>query len=601
VSASGRSTHGGDPGPLVAVALGQAPADLVVRGGTLANVYSGELLEGWGVAVVGERIAAVGPEVDRWVGPATAIVEAAGQVIAPGFLDVHTHLDCFQRLDLFLAAAVPTGLTTAVTETSHLSNVGGSRAVEAFLAALPGLPVTVLATAPTISFLVSDRGDGAPMVSAEEMARLLEEPGIVGLGEVYWPALLEGRRDLSLLVAKAESLGKRVEGHTAGARAGKLVASVAAGLTACHEPITPEEIRARLRLGLYTMIRDGSVRRDIEALDGALTGADPRRLILVSDSLWPHHLAERGYLDATARRAAALGLTPMQALQAITLTPAEYFRLDGRVGGLAPGRQADLVLMPRLADFRPSLVMARGRILARAGRMEASVPPVVLPPEVLPAPRLPRSLALEDLRIPAPGGRERVRVRVIEFSGEIVTQAAIRELPVQQGILAPGLREDLVKVVALDRYGGRHIARGFVAGYGLRRGALATSLSFDPANLILLGVSDADMLAAAERLRALGGGFVVVAGGRVEAEVRMPEGGIFSNQPAGPLADAVGQAHRALRALGCQRRDPLLSAQVLTFTAIPALRIRERGLWDVRANHAVSLFVESDEAGGGAP
>jgi adenine deaminase len=601
VSASRPSTRVGGPGPLASVALGKAPADLVVRGGILANVYCGELLEGWGVAVVGERIAAIGPEVDRWIGPATAIVEAAGQVIAPGFLDAHTHLDCFQRLDLFLAAAVPTGLTTAVTETSHLSNVGGGRAVEVFLAALPGLPVTVLATAPTISFLVSDRGDGAPMVSAEEMARLLEEPGIVGLGEVYWPALLEGRQDLQLLVAKAEAFGKRVEGHTAGARGGKLVASVAAGLTACHEPITPEEVRARLRLGLYTMVRDGSVRRDIEALDGALTGADPRRLILVSDTVWPHHLAERGYLDATARRAATLGLTPMQALQAITLTPAEYFRLDGRVGGLAPGRQADLVLMPRLADFRPSLVMARGRILARDGRMETSLPPVIFPAGVLPPPRVPRSLTLEDLRIPAPSGADRVRVRVIEFSGEIVTQAVIRDLPVCEGTVTPGPQEDLVKVVALDRYGGGHAARGFVAGYGLRRGALATSLSFDPANLILLGTSDSDMLTAAERMRALGGGFVVVADGRVEAEVPMPEGGIFSNRSAGPLTEEVGQAHRALQAMGCRRRDPLLSAQVLTFTAIPALRIRERGLWDVRANRVVSLVVESDEGGGGAP
>jgi adenine deaminase len=189
----------------------------------------------------------------------------------------------------------------------------------------------------------------------------------------------------------------------------------------------------------------------------------------------------------------------------------------------------------------------------------------------------------------------------MEFSGEIVTQAVIRELPVREGAVTPGPQEDLVKVVALDRYGVGHAAHGFVAGYGLRRGALATSLSFDPANLLLLGTSDADMLAAAARLTALGGGFVVLADGRVEAEVPMPAGGIFSNQPAGPLAEAVGQAHRALRALGCRRQDPLLSAQVLTFTAIPALRIRERGLWDVRANRVVSLVVESDEAGGGAP
>ena len=601
MSVSGRSSRGRDSGPLVAVALGEAPADLVVRGGVLANVYSGELLEGWGVAVVGERVAAIGPEAEHWIGPATTVVEAAGQVIAPGYLDAHTHLDCFQRLDLFLAAAVPTGLTTVVTETNHLSTVGGGAAVAAFLRALPGLPVTVLATAPTISFLVSDRGDGTPKISTEEMADLLEEPGVVGLGEVYWPALLEGRRDLALLVAKAEALGKRVEGHTAGARGGKLAASVAAGLTACHEPITREEILARLRLGLYTMVRDGSVRRDVEALQGVVTGADPCRLILVTDAVWPHHLAERGYLDATARRATAFGLTPMQALQAITLTPAAYFGMDGRVGGLAPGRQADIVLLPRLADFRPSLVVARGRIVARDGRMCAPVPSVILAPEVLPPPQLPRRLTREALRIPVPSGRERVRVRMIEFTGEIVTREVVREVPVQEGAVSLPPQDDLLKVVALDRYGAGRMSCGLVAGYGLQRGALATSLSFDPANLVLLGRSDQDMLAAAERMRALGGGLVVVADGRVEAEVPMPQGGIFSDQPAGPLAAAVGQAHQALQALGCRRQDPLLSAQVLTFTAIPALRIRERGLWDVRGGRVVPLVVESDEAGGGAP
>jgi adenine deaminase len=190
---------------------------------------------------------------------------------------------------------------------------------------------------------------------------------------------------------------------------------------------------------------------------------------------------------------------------------------------------------------------------------------------------------------------------MIEFTGEIVTREVVREVPVQEGAVSLPPQDDLLKVVALDRYGAGRMSCGLVAGYGLQRGALATSLSFDPANLVLLGRSDQDMLAAAERMRALGGGLVVVADGRVEAEVPMPQGGIFSDQPAGPLAAAVGQAHQALQALGCRRQDPLLSAQVLTFTAIPALRIRERGLWDVRGGRVVPLVVESDEAGGGAP
>ena len=315
---------------------GEAASGLVVRGGILANVYTGELLEGWGVAVVGTRIASIGPEVERNVGPSTTVIDAQGRIIAPGFIDGHTHLDCIHRLDHYLSAAVPTGLTALITETSQLSTVGGYPALAAFLGHLPRLPITAFATAPTISYLLSDRGDGAPMITTEEMARLLEEPGVVGFGEVYWPALLEGRAGLRLLIAKAEAMGKGVEGHTAGARGNKLTACVAAGISSCHEPITAQEIQERLRLGLTTMVRDGSIRRDLGALEGALKGIVPRRLVLVSDTVWAHHLLERGYLDESARQAVRMGLEPMQALQAITLAPAEHFRIEGRVGGLAP-------------------------------------------------------------------------------------------------------------------------------------------------------------------------------------------------------------------------------------------------------------------------
>ena len=584
-----------EPETLLAVALGKRPADLVVRGGTLANVYTGELLKGWGVAVVGTRIAAIGPEAEQHIGPATSVIDAQGQIVAPGFIDGHTHLDCIHRLDHYLAAAIPTGLTTLITETSQLSTVGGYPALAAFLARLPGLPITAFATAPTISYLLSDRGDGAPMVSMEEMARLLEEPLVVGLGEVYWPAILEDRAGLRMLIAKAEAVGKRVEGHTAGARGNKLTACVAAGISSCHEPITAQEIQERLRLGLTTMVRDGSIRRDLGALEGALTGLVSRRLVLVSDTVWAHHLLQRGYLDESARQAVRMGLEPVQVLHAITLAPAEHFRIEGRVGGLVPGRQADMVLLPDLESFRPRLVIACGQVVAREGRVTVPIPPVELPTEVFPSPRLSPQLTINDLRIPAPAGRNRVRARIIHFTGEIVTKAVIRELSVRDAALPADPDHDLLKIVALDRRGRAQMARGFVSGYGLRRGALAASISFDTANLILLGASDADMLVAAQRMLAIGGGIVVAVDGEIRAEVPLPLGGMISNQPMEVLAGQIAACHRVLTELGCVRENPLLSAQVVTFIAIPALRIRERGLWDVRRNQVVPLIMEGDE------
>lgn len=584
-----------DPKSLLAVALGRQPADLVVRGGILANVYTGELLEGWGVAVAGTRIASIGPEAERHIGAVTTVIDAQGQIVAPGFIDGHTHLDCIHRLDHYLAAAIPTGLTTLITETSQVSTIGGYPALAAFLARFPCLPITALATAPTISYLLSDRGDGAPMITTEEMARLLEEPVVVGLGEVYWPAILEDRAGLRLLVAKAEAMGKGVEGHTAGARGDKLIACVAAGISSCHEPITAQEIQERLRLGLTTMVRDGSIRRDLGALKGALKGMVSRRLVLVSDTVWAHHLLERGYLDESARQAVRMGLEPMQALQAITLTPAEHFRIEGWVGGLAPGRQADMVLLPNLESFRPRLVIARGQIVAKDGRVTVPIPSMELPKKVFPGPLVFHPLTLNDLRIAAPAGRDRIRVRIIHFSGEIVTQTTIRELPVRGAAIPADPESDLLKVVAMDRHGQGQITRGFVSGYGLRRGALAASISFDTANLILLGASDADMLVAAKRMLVIGGGIVVVVDGAIRAEVPLPLGGMISDQPMGVLAGQIAACQRTLSGLGCVRENPLLSAQVVTFIAIPALRIRERGLWDVRRNQVVPLIVEGDE------
>jgi adenine deaminase len=581
---------------LVQVAAGACPADLVVRGGVLANVYTGELLDGWGVAVAGSRIALIGPEADACIGPDTTVIEARGQVIAPGYVDSHTHLDYLQRLDRYLEMAIPTGLTAFVTETPVLCNVGGYPAVAALLAYLPRLPITAFATAPTISFLCSDRGDGQPMITLEEMARLLEEPTVLGLGEIYWPPVVAGQADLFTLIAKAEALGKCVEGHTAGARGRKLVGVAAAGISSCHEPITPNEVQARLRLGLYTMIRDGSIRRDLPALRGALTAMIPRRLMLASDTVWPHHLMERGYLDESARQAVGSGLTPMQALQAITLVPAEHFGIEGRLGGLAPGRQADLVLLSNLAEFRPSLVVARGRGLARDECITASIPPPVFPAGCLPPPRTARPLGRDDLTIPAPTGQTRVRVRVIHLVTDILTHVHVREIAVRDGAIHAESGADLLKVAVLDRHGAGHIGRGLLSGFGLVRGAVAGSLAFDTANLVVVGASDTDMLVALERMLALGGGMVVAVEGRVRAELPLPVGGVTSEQTMAVLgAEIVGFQH-VLHELGCTRADPFLTMQILTFTAIPALRIRERGLWDVRQNTVVPLILGEGEA-----
>jgi adenine deaminase len=586
-------------GPRLGKALHKAdtaagPADLVVQGTTLLNVYTGELLEGWGVAIHGERIAAVGPDLSHTVGPETEIVEAQGKYLTPGLIEGHTHLDNIQSLHEYLHAAIPLGLTTVITELVHAANVGGAAAFRAFLDGLDELPILVYATAPCISVLCSDRGDGQPVISSQEVADLLEHPLVLGLGEVYWHLALGHPPDLLALIEKARRLHKQVEGHAAGARGWKLQRFVGLGIGSCHEPITAEEVTERLRLGLHTMVREGSVRQDLGALSGVIpSGLDLRRLILVTDTVWPDDLVRRGGMDHAVRRAMELGLDPVVAVRAATLTCAEHFGIDHIVGGIGPGKYANLLVVPDLKRMEPEVVISKGKIVAREGRNLVKIKRNPHLREVLPGPSLPHPLTAADLRVPADRLGGWTKVRVVDIAGPIVTRELIVSLPVEGGDVVADRRVDVLKAAVFDRWGLGQRTMGFIKGFGLHKGALASSLSYDTSNLVALGVSDADIARALNRLVEIGGGFVVIVDGDVVAELALPIGGIISEDPVPMLAERMNHIKRTIRDLGSHLRDPLLTLQALTFTAVPAIRLRERGLLQVKTGQIISLLVET--------
>ena len=570
------------------------PADLIVRGGTLLNVYTGELLEDWGVAVVGERIVAVGPDLNPAIGAETEIVEAKGKYLIPGLIDGHSHLDNIQNLPEFLREAIPRGLTTVITELVHAANVGGAEAFRTFLTGLEDLPILTYTTAPCISLLCSDRGDGRPVISPEEVADLLEHPLVLGLGEIYWHLALEPPPHLVSLIEKARFLRKQVEGHAAGARGWKLQQYVSLGIGSCHEPITAEEVTERLRLGLHTMVRAGSVRQDLDALkEVASSGLDLRRLILVTDTVWPDDLLSRGVMDHAVRRAIGLGLDPVVAIRAASLTCAEHFGLDHLVGGIAPGKCANILVVPDLARIEPELVISRGAVVARDGKSLVDISRNPRIREVLPAPALPNPLTPDDLRVPADRRGGWTRVRVVGLAGPIVTRELALSLPVERGEVIAEPPKDVLKAAVFDRRGLGQKTVGFVKGFGLREGAVASSLSYDVSNLVAVGVQDGDIARALNRLIEIGGGFVVVLNGTVTEELPLPLGGIMSDEPVRALAEKMGQIKRAVKDLGSPLEDPLLTLQAITFTAIPALRIRERGLLQVKTGQIVPLLLEA--------
>jgi adenine deaminase len=574
---------------LLRVALGAVPPDLLVVGGDVVNVYTGEVVR-WDVAVADGRVAAVGPDLATLAGPETDRLDARGKVLVPGFLDGHTHLDVFVALPELLREAIPRGLTALVTEMVQVSSALGVAGARWFLETLGVQPIHAYATAPVISYLSVEAGLGQPVLDEAAMAALLEDPRVLGLGEVYWHRLLPEPDRLLPLFDRARALGKTVEGHAAGARGPRLVACAAAGMGSCHEPITAAEALERLRLGMHVLIREGSVRRDLQAvLEVRHTGVSLRRATLASDGIWPPDLLAHGYMDGIVQRAIDLGLPPVTAYQMASLNAAEHFGLDGELGGIAPGRWADFLVLPDLRTVRPEVVVARGRLAAREGRCLVSCPTVPLPTGLYDGPR-PGPLDPASLRLVAPGSR--ARVRLIRIAGDIVTVEAEATLPVRDGAVEADPAADLLLAVVCDRRNGLRRGFGVVQGFGLREGAVATTLSFDTADMVLVGASREALAAAGRRAVDLRGGFVVVDGrGAVSAELPLPLGGLAAPGPVPEVARALDGVVAALRALGCRLAHPLLTLQTLTFSAIPELRLTTRGFLAVKSREHVPTLL----------
>jgi adenine deaminase len=572
---------------LLAVALGQAPADLLVTGGAVVNVYTGEVVR-WDVAVAGARVAAVGPDLATLADDATTRLDASGRVIVPGFIDGHTHLDTVVTIPELLREAIPRGLTGFITEMGQLTSALGVAGARWLLDTLRAQPIHAFATAPVISYLTTDDGAGRPVIGEAELRELLDDPAVLGLGEVYWHRLLPEVDRLLPLILDARRRGKTIEGHTAGARGAKLAAVAALGVGSCHEPITAGEALERLRLGLHVLIREGSVRRDLEAVLAIRhDGVSLRRAALASDGIWPPDLLALGYMDGIVQRAIDLGLPPVTAFQMVSLNVAERFGLDAELGGLAPGRFADLVILPDLRTIRPEVVVARGHLVARDGRMLAPLPAVPLPAAAYAGPRV-GALDPATFRVAASG--DHARVRVIRMAGDIVTAEDEAHLPVIGGALAADPGQDCCLAAVLDRRGARGRGLGVVRGFGLQEGAVATTISFDTADLVVVGTTPEALSAAARRAVELRGGQVVVDGrGSVQAELALPLGGVVSPAPVAVVAPRMEAIETAMRALGCRLARPLLSLEALTFSAIPAIRLTSRGLLDVKRRARLSL------------
>jgi adenine deaminase len=547
---------------LTAVVRGRVPADRYVRGGLLLNVYTGELYPA-NVAITGERIAYVGPA-EHMVGPRTEVIDAAGATLVPGYIEPHAHPWNLATPAALARHVLPLGTTTIFGDNLTVYMLGGLGGFEAAAAALARGPLKYY-------WMVRPHGQSRVPGEARHfplaaLRRMLAHPRAAAIGEVTrWTDVWAGRRYILERLALAPAAGKRVEGHTAGAKPDRLAALAAAGFTSDHEPITGQEALERARLGIAVMLRQSSLRPDLPALLEPFVKAGAlHRLMLTTDGSTVAWTAEHGFVDGLLRLAMDEGVPPVEAYRMVTLNPAAYYGLDQHLGGIAPGRYADILLLRDLGEPRPAAVIARGRLVAREGRLLVPVPEPpwrrIFPPRLT---RFDRRWRVEPEELGLPRGP------VIRLQSAVIT--AVEDRSAGPGDITAAL---------LDRRG-RWITTAALAGWGDGLDGVAATASTDY-QILALGRRPESLARAVNRVVALRGGIVLVDGDRIVFELALPIAGVMSPLPLAALAEKERELRALMKARGYAFHDPLFTFYFMTADFLPSVRLSARGVWDVK-------------------
>ncbi|MCG6111638.1 MAG: adenine deaminase [Paracoccus sp.] len=551
----------------IAVARGDEPADIVLRGGRVFDLITGTMMAG-DVAICGDRIAGIG----NYDG--IRVIDVSGLVLVPGFIDTHLHVESsLVTPHEFDRCVTPRGITTAICDPHEIANVIGLDGIRWFQQAseqlLIDLRVQLSSCVPSTEMETS----GA-RIEADDLSQVMGHPSAIGLAEfMNYPGIIH--RDPGAMAKLRLFAGGHVDGHCPQLSGLDLNAYIAAGIRTEHEATTAEEALEKLRKGMRVLIREGSVSKDLDALQPILTEATSPYLCLCTDDRNPLDIAEHGHLDYMIRRLIALGTSPLAAYRAASLSAAEAFGLKDR-GLIAPGLRADIVAIDSLEGCHAQLVLAGGRVVDDAAfAARGAVAPVAR--ASVKAPRV----AARDFR--CTGNRTETPVIGI-LEGKIITEHLTVDIAPQDGDKRPDPARDLTRIAVIERHGKNgNIATGFVRGFGLARGAIASTVCHDHHNIAVVGVDYDDMALAANRLTQIEGGFVVTLDGRVLAELPLPVAGLMSLEPFEAVRDRLIALREAARTLGTTLEEPFLQLAFLALPVIPALKITDRGMVDVTA------------------
>ena len=556
---------------LLSVAKGDCAADLIFKNARVVNVFTGEVEPG-NVAVCQGVIAGVGDYQQ-----ANRVLDLDGRYLAPGLINGHTHIES-SMLDVgqYARVVVPRGTLAVVTDLHEIANVCGFEGIRYVLNCIRRLPLDLLLMAPSCVPATHLETSGASL-GTPDIRRLLRLKGCIGLGEVMnFPGVLGG--DEMVLSKISSARGKIVDGHAPGVTGKDLNAYIAAGIHSDHESVSLSEAEEKLKRGMYVMVREGSSEKNLEALLPLVTDKTYKRCFFVVDDRSPLDLLEDGDIDAVVRGAIGWGLDPVRAIQMATINTAEYFRLD-RLGAVAPGYMANLIVLSDLSRLEIEMVFYRGRLVARDKKPlfplsgvggKGPTGTVNIKP-----------FGIEALRL-FPSGETEPVIEVVP--GQIVTRKRMEKVRVSGGVVLPEPGRDILKLVVVERHRATgNIGLGLVTGFGLKRGALASSIAHDSHNIVAVGAGDADIFAAVKELARLNGGLVATAGGEMLASLALPIAGLLSDEPLEVVVAGLAELERVARDLGATLPSPFAALSFLALPVIPELRLTDLGLVDVNA------------------
>lgn len=584
---------------LSAIAQGFLPADTVIVNARLINVCTKEIIPNTDVAISCGRIALVG-DAKHCIGNDTKVIDAEGDYIAPGFLDGHMHVESSMvSVCEYARGVVPHGTTGIYMDPHEMCNVLGLKGVGYMMDDAMRTPLKTMVTTPSCVPAVPGFEDTGAYVGPEDVALTMGWESVVGIGEMMnFPGVLSSADETHAIIGETLKAGKTVTGHYSMPETGAgLNAYIASGVRCCHESTRAEDALAKMRLGMYAMMREGSAWQDLHELAPAITSheIDSRFAVLISDDIHPHTMITKGHLDYLLRRALEEGIDILTAIQMVTINCAQCFQMDHEIGSITPGKCADIVFIKDLESIDIAKVLIDGNLVAEDGKLVSDIDSYTYPEEALNSMHVRDKITASSFRIETEKTGT-VKTRVIEIIPvRVGTYERHVDLKVNNGLVESDVEQDVLKVAVFERHHETGtVGHGFVKGVGITNGAIASTVSHDAHNLMVVGTNDEDMALAANTLVDCGGGFSIAQNGKVLALVPLPIAGLMSDKTALEMTELIENLDEALKEIGCFVESAFMTLALLSLACLPELRLTNRGYVDVQKFEFTSLFLESE-------